>query len=119
MIQILTDRQAEAMMKSGDIDPALLSAKGGTALILTQSWCPQWRYMKSYLEGLPLPAEAAVLAFEYDRSPLFREFMAFKESAFKNFQVPYCRFYLNGRFAMDSNSIEKARFLKILETGRG
>ena len=94
-------------MEKGEFDAALVSGPAA-AIILTQSWCPQWAAMKAYLAK----AEAALgdvrlYYVEYDIEPWKNlengAFMAFKETTFKNRDIPYVRYYRNGIFSRDSN----------------
>jgi hypothetical protein len=114
MIRKLTEAECRSAMETGDFDPSLVSGPAA-AIILTQSWCPQWTSMKAFLPG----AEAAISGVrlyyaEYDIEPwesLDREaFMAFKENTFNNREIPYVRYYLNGVFSRDSNYISADGF---------
>ena len=109
MIRKLTEEECRAAMENGDFDATLVSGPAA-AIILTQSWCPQWTAMKAYLPQ----AEAAISGVrlyyaEYDIEAwesLDREaFMHFKEDVFKNREIPYVRYYRNGEYSRDSNYI--------------
>jgi len=41
--------------------------------------------------------------------------MTFKENAFGNDQVPYVRYYRDGKLAHESNYIDKGGFLRFLK----
>ncbi len=110
-------------MAEGDFEEQVRGAAEAAAVILTQSWCPQWRYLQGYLEGLDRelngsgPA-AAILYVEYDREPFFQEFMAFKEDSFGNREVPYIRYYRGGKLAAESNFISPQAFSARMRGGR-
>jgi hypothetical protein len=115
MIRSLTEAECRYAVRNGEFEPSLI--RGRTALILTQSWCPQWKTVKSYLEeaekkalGGPMP-EPSILYIEYDTLASFEEFMAFKEEQFKNREIPYIRYYLDGKCTGQSNYTDLKGFL--------
>jgi hypothetical protein len=99
-------------MEKGEFDPSLL---GYTAVILTQSWCPQWKAMRSYLEKADGP-DIFILYIEYDLVPWSAEFMDFKERHFDNREIPYVRYYRNGTCVSQSNYVALEGFLHRLGT---
>ncbi|MBL8965928.1 MAG: hypothetical protein JNG85_02900 [Spirochaetaceae bacterium] len=113
-IKHLDGAACRAAIAAGDFSADVAGAAPRVAIILTQSWCPQWAWMRSYLEALPDDPETAVYWVEYDLEPFFEEFMAFKEGVFGNDQVPYVRYYRGGRPSRESNFIDKAGFLRLL-----
>ena len=103
------------MMSEGDVPDSVRSVTERVAVVLTQSWCPDWLAMRRYLETLDEP-ELTVFYLEYDRSPLFHELMAFKETVFGNDLIPYVRYYRAGTLVAESNRVfMKRRFLKKFE----
>ena len=107
MIRKLTESECRSALENGDFESALVSGPAA-AIILTQSWCPQWMAMKAYLPK----AEAALgdvklYYVEYDietwESLGNEAFMSFKENTFKNREIPYIRYYKNGVYSRDSN----------------
>ena len=113
MIRKLTEAECRAAMETGDFDPALVTGPAAT-IILTQSWCPQWKAMKSYLPQAEAALSAALgeVRFyyaEYDvenwESLEHDAFMSFKEHTFNNREIPYVRYYRNGVYTRDSNYI--------------
>ena len=114
MIRKLTEAECRAAMKNGDFEAALVQGPSA-AIILTQSWCPQWTSMKSYLpKAEEALKDARIYYVEYDIEnweKLENEaFMAFKENTFNNREIPYVRYYLNGVFSRDSNYISLEGF---------
>src|SRR5512145_120253 len=107
----LTAEQCLRLMESGEPGPELLGAAPAVALVLTQSWCPQWAWMRSYLEALPEDPARAIYWVEYDREEFFAPFMAFKEERFGNREIPYVRYYREGKLLRESNFIDKSGFL--------
>ncbi len=116
----MSDEQARAAIKAGDIPEDVRAAADNVILVLTQSWCPQWMFMKISLKGLgkgPEDMDVAVVVFEYDRSPEFNSFMAFKENTFRNWEVPYVRLYKGGNFLADGNHFPASRMIETLRKG--
>ncbi len=114
MLRNLTEAECLSAIQRGEFDPAVLSEALFTALVLTQSWCPQWMMMRSWLGAAAADPEIAVMFVEYDREPYFDDFMAFKEDVLGNREVPYVRYYRKGAFARDSNYIDRKGFLTFL-----
>ncbi len=110
----LTREQCLAAAATGEFGPDVLGAASSVAVVLTQSWCPQWVWMRSYLMTMPVRADLAVFWVEYDREDFFESFMSFKETVLGNDQVPYVRYYRGGALVRETNFIDKGGFLRIL-----
>jgi len=52
MIRILTETECRSAISKGEFDPAITASAPQVAVILTQSWCPQWRFMQGYLRDV-------------------------------------------------------------------
>lgn len=116
----LSHEQARKAVDDGDFSADVTAAAEGVILILTQSWCPQWLFLKMSLKGLskgPEDMDIQVIIYEYDTSPLFHDFMAFKEAAFRNWEVPYVRIYRNGTLVADGNHFPAPRMIEALRKG--
>jgi hypothetical protein len=111
----LSGDDCKAAMRDGEIPASLIASAPGVAVVLTQSWCPQWLWMKSYLGSVAEEEGVDVYWVEYDREPYFEEFRAFKEDTFGNYEIPYVRYYRDGTFARESNYIDKGGFLRCLK----
>jgi hypothetical protein len=114
MIRILTETECREAMEKGDFDAGLFSGPAA-AIILTQSWCPQWTAMKAYLPAIEEVVPAVNIYYtEYDIAAwenLENEaFMSFKENTYNNREIPYVRYYKNGVFSRDSNYISLEGF---------
>jgi hypothetical protein len=108
----INDDDAREAIRQGEFPPSVIASSGQVALILTQGWCPQWAALKQGLEKKSRDAvpEIDVHVFIYDRSPLFYDFLDFKESVWKNDVIPYVRYYRDGIFRADSNFVMSDRF---------
>jgi hypothetical protein len=114
----LTRDECLAAVGAGEFAPELLRAAEGVAIVLTQSWCPQWAWMRSYLAELPSEPGLEVLWVEYNLEDFFEPFMRFKETVLGNDQVPYVRYYRGGALSAESNFIDKGGFLRLLSGRR-
>jgi len=109
MIRKLSEAECRAAMEAGDFDAGLVSGPAA-AIILTQSWCPQWAAMRAYLPKVEAALPDVKLYYaEYDIERWEKldndAFMAFKENTFNNRDIPYVRYYRDGVFSRDSNYI--------------
>jgi hypothetical protein len=112
MMRKLTEEECRFAMAEGEFSPVLIGSAPAVAVILTQSWCPQWAAMYGYLPALEKKASRGRIFYtEYDREPWFDDFMAFKEDIFGNREIPYVRYYRGGQYLRDSNYIAFEGFL--------
>jgi hypothetical protein len=114
VLRRLDEADCLSCMREGDFPEAVRAAAPLVAVLLTQSWCPQWIRMRSMLETLELPEGSAAFYFEYDKADFFEEFMSFKESVFGNDQVPYIRYYRSGAISSTGNYADRHEFLSRL-----
>jgi hypothetical protein len=103
--------QALACVAHEEFGDDITRSAESVAVILTQSWCPQWSVMKAFLSGF---SGSRVYYLEYDRTDYFDIFCAFKEKVFANDQIPYIRYYQNGKLANTSNAVTEDVFKKYL-----
>jgi hypothetical protein len=104
-----------AMMEAGELAGSVLGVAERVAVVLTQSWCPQWEWMRSYLEAMPPAGDREIFWVEYDLEDFFEPFLRFKEETLGNDQVPYVRYYRRGELVSQSNFIDSGGFLRRLE----
>lgn len=115
--QKFTTEQLRFAIEHGDFEKTVIAAAPQVACILTQSWCPQWTFMRSWLNQLESDgAETAdlqlrIFEIEYDRDPIFAEFRSFKEQVWNNWEVPYVRYYRDGGLVHESNFVSGMMFL--------
>ncbi|AEJ20284.1 hypothetical protein [Gracilinema caldarium] len=122
MIRKITEAEARYAMAHGEFAPELRNSAPAVAIILTQSWCPQWRFMKAYLPQVDASLNADEKAgqthiyyLEYDLEDWYEEFLPFKENTFQNWDVPYVRYYHQGRLTGESNFIADKGFIAALQ----
>lgn len=113
----ITAEQAEYAMEHGDFGVDVTRSAQNVAIVLTQSWCPQWLIMREWIKGFndspdgdSLEVDLYVLV--YDTVDYFDRFRRFKEDVYGNHQVPYVRYYTNGRLVNETNYVSRRRFLK-------
>lgn len=108
MIRKLTEQECRGAMETGAFEPF----EGTGALILTQSWCPQWKTMKNYLAELEKTRNNIIILYgEYDTEAFFDAFMEFKENTYNNREIPYVRYFQKGVFSGESNYVSPEGFL--------
>lgn len=112
----LSEADCQFAVEHGEFSQTVRESAPAVAVILTQSWCPQWNLMRSYLPNVESGAgsEAAVWVVEYDREPFYETFMTFKEDHFGNRSVPYVRYYRGGTLTSESNYISLQGFMSKL-----
>ena len=122
----ITDEQAAAAIEAGDFGTEITKAADNVAVVLTQSWCPQWIVMEKWLRGFerdgkPDGYDLMVLHYVYDKTGAPRGFRKFKERVLGNHQIPYVRYYQGGRLIAQSNYLGSRDFLAVFanaaETG--
>lgn len=111
----ITKKQALNAIETGEFGNDILLSKDIVVVIMTQNWCPQWIYMKNWIYGVKIEREINVYELVYNKTDFFHEFMDFKENKWRNYDVPYLRFYKGGRLIKESNYINKEEFIKALE----
>lgn len=117
MIQKLTKEDCFFAIEHGEFAEKICGKTPKTVIILTQSWCPQWVAMSRYLDEAEKKAKEALIDFsiffiEYDKESWSEDFMLFKEDGLKNREIPYVRYYQDGKCTDESNFISLGSFLK-------
>jgi hypothetical protein len=112
----LTDAQARHAMTHGEFDESVTAAAANVAVLLSQDWCAQYTALAQALDGLASgsdPAIPRVTVFEllYNRVDYFESFMKFKETTWRNYQIPYVRYYRHGKLVGESNYVAPQAFL--------
>ena len=111
-IRTLTNDQLDALLSEGEFPKSVRLAAPKVVVIMTQDWCGQWATMAAYLPDFA--DQAAIFTVEYNLLPDFERIMSFKENVFDNRQVPYVRFYRDGKLVRHSNWLPRGSFAAIL-----
>ena len=114
----ISDEQAQRAIDTGEFEQGVIAAAACVAVVLTQSWCPQWIVMERWLRGFerdgkPAEFDLCVAEYLYDKSPLSDAFRRFKEGVYQNGQIPYTRYFHNGRLISQSNYVGSRDFLAV------
>ncbi len=100
-------------IEKGEFDSSVVNDQETVILILTQDWCPQWQYLKSWVFEINTDKLVSIYYIEYNRKDYFKSFRTFKEDVLRNDQVPYIRYYKNGKLMHDSNYVNKNKFIEL------
>ncbi|MFZ2782683.1 MAG: hypothetical protein WAZ99_07415 [Rectinemataceae bacterium] len=114
MIGKLTETQCRTAIARGEFADETRKAAPHTAIVLSQSWCPQCMWMRGYLDAIAAVPDVAIFWVEYDRESFFDDFREFKENVFGNFEIPYVRYYRDGILIRESNYVDKSGFAQRL-----
>lgn len=116
--KLLSDEHAVFALQHHEFPDEVIACAPSVAVILTQSWCPQWHAMRTWLTELererPLDREQPIVLWEleYDLKSFFRPFLQMKEAVWQNRLVPYVRYYRRGQLYDTSNYLPRERFLR-------
>ena len=99
--------QALACITNREFGIDILGSDTNVAVVLTQSWCPQWQAMKSFLANFE---GVGIYFLEYDLTDYCDRFRRFKETVFGNDQIPYIRYYRDGRLTGVTNAVSEDGF---------
>lgn len=114
-----TPDQLEFAIENGEFPGEVRSSAPWVACLTTQSWCPQWVFMRNWFRRMQEDEESTeglridVYELEYDKLPNFSQFRAFKEEVWNSWEVPYLRYYGDGELIDESNFVSTVKFLEI------
>ncbi|MBN2738862.1 MAG: hypothetical protein JXR70_17910 [Spirochaetales bacterium] len=111
-----TEEHAKDTIQQGYFPDSLLNSAENLAIILTQDWCPQWKYMEQALNQLARAEEPRyidIFAYVgiYNLMNCYSEFMNFKENVLGNQFIPYICYYKEGKLIGQSNFVAGLQFL--------
>lgn len=110
----IIEEQARYAIENGEFDKSVIASKNKVVVILTQSWCPQWRSMDRWVYDMPTDEDIDVYELEYNKTDYFVEFRSFKENVWRNYDVPYLRFYEAGICVEQTNYIGQIQMKQML-----
>jgi hypothetical protein len=111
----LSEAQIHLTISKGEFPDDIINSEKNVAVIMTQSWCPQWMMMSLWLKTISVESSVNIYSIIYDKEPYFNEFMTFKENVFGNRQVPYVRYYIDGKLVKETNYTSKDFFLGVFK----
>ncbi len=112
----ITKDQSLSAIKNGEFGRDVISSQNIVIVIMTQDWCPQWIDMKSWVYSIQTDKNIDIYELVYNKTDYFYAFKNFKETRWKNFNIPYIRFYKNGSMYKQTNYISQSEFMNILES---
>jgi hypothetical protein len=104
-------------IETGEFHADITESAPLVACVMSQSWCPQWLFMRSWIKQLARETDETegltihTWETEYDREKLFTDFRSFKEQVWNNWEVPYVRYYSGGRLVHESNFVSAMTFV--------
>ncbi len=111
----ITKEQALSAVKNGEFGSEVIASKDRVVVIMTQDWCPQWHNMQGWVYKLPVEEDIDVHELVYNNKDFSEEFMHFKESQLNNHNIPYLRYYKDGKLIKETNYVSREEFQNILK----
>lgn len=108
----LSDEVLRRTMEEGEFPEEVRLAAEKVVVVLTQDWCSDWLAMEPFLGDFA--QQVAVFVLEYNRHPDFEAILEFKEEVFGNREIPYLRYYHQGRFIVATNQLPRGTFAALL-----
>jgi hypothetical protein len=111
----LSEAQIRTALSNGEFGDDVIKSTKNVAVIMSQSWCPQWLMLNLWLKTLPKESDIHIYTTVYDQELYYEEFMAFKETVFKNWEIPYIRYYIDGKCIKETNYTSRGFFLNVFK----
>jgi hypothetical protein len=108
----LSDAVIAQTIDEGEFPEEIRNAAEKVVVILTQDWCPDWHAMDAFLPQFA--DRVALFVLPYNQHRRFQEIMEFKEEVFANREIPYLRYYHQGRFIVATNQLPQGTFASLL-----
>jgi hypothetical protein len=114
MQQYLTinDNQIEQLYEKLEFPESVRQHSEKVVVIMTQDWCPQWHAMDAYLNRFI--DQASIYLLIYNTRSDFDRIREFKEEVFNNREIPYIRYYYQGKFITETNYLPQGTFSALL-----
>ena len=116
----LSEDDIHTAIAKGEFPEHIRTAADNVAIIATQDWCPEWKFMQRWMERETAAADSsdtradtpdvAVFTVIYNKTPYQESFMRLKEDTWKSTLIPYVRYYRNGRLIDDTNRVSRDAF---------
>lgn len=111
---VITREQALYAIENGEFGSDMLLSAGTVIAIMSQDWCPQWHDMRSWIYNLQTDEDIDIYELIYNKVDYFDEFRQFKENVWKNHEIPYLRYYKNGKLLSETNYVNEQRLKSII-----
>jgi len=109
----LSDDSITLTLETGEFPVEVRDAGEKVVVVLTQDWCPDWHAMDVFLPQFE--DQAVIFVLQYNKHRDFQKIMEFKENVFENREIPYLRYYHQGRFIVATNQLPKGTFAALLK----
>lgn len=104
----VSEEAIDYVLEKGEFPQELRESAPRVLVIMTQDWCPQWQDMKRFLPEFQKDLQVYTLV--YNLHPRFEQIRTFKEDVFGNREIPYLRYYFQGRLVTHTNWLPKRTF---------
>lgn len=113
----IDDNEMKYIMENKEISNDIKNTSEKVLAIFTQDWCGDWKGLNRELVANEQNNDVDLTVFicKYNESPLYEEFMSFKEKEWKNDLIPYLRYYKNGNFIKDTNHLPFQRIMNVFQ----
>ena len=118
MYKELTEAQIRDAIKNSEFDKSIISSNKKVAILMTQSWCWQWKMVKEWITDVSNIKELDIFVIVYDNKNYYEDFLNFKENVFGNYEIPYIRYYSDGKLIHESNFTSKETFLETFKINK-
>lgn len=109
----ISEAELQHAFDHGEFSEEFRTSAAKVVVVMTQDWCPQWADMKSWLGEFAGQAKIYVLVYNLHKD--FSKIMDFKENIFGNLEIPYIRYYFEGRLITHTNWLPKGTFQALLK----
>ena len=113
MLKEINEAEIYNVIKNKEFEKSIINSKKNVAVVMSQSWCWQWRMVNEWLPSISDIDDLDVYTIVYDNKKYYNDFLSFKENVFGNYEVPYIRYYAGGKLIKETNFISKESFLEI------
>lgn len=110
----ISKEQTFYAIDNGEFQEEVVRSKSVVVIVMTQDWCPQWVHMKDWLYGMETDKDIDIYELVYNKTSFSSEFRNFKEAKFKNYEIPYLRYYVDGKLVHQSNYVSQKELRLIL-----
>lgn len=113
--KVISKEQALYAVENGEFSSDVISSKNRVIIIMTQDWCPQWHDMQRWIFDLRADEDIDIYQLIYNKTDFAQAFMDLKEGQWKNENIPYLRYYKEGKLVKQTNYVRMQELLKGLE----
>ena len=106
----ISKKQIDDAIANREFGPDVTGSNSRVAVVMTQSWCPQWSALQAWMSDCEPQSDLDCYELIYDKDGQFDEILDLKEKGWKNDQIPYIRYYKDGRLTGQSNYVSREKF---------